>query len=87
MPAQLRQYRTQVEVRICESVFFLALPLEFKCALKVHEGSPQFSSFSIIASVIVVSDGSVLGVLETKGLALFEEHEAKVKLLLLEQNH
>lgn len=87
MPAQLREYCTQVEVRICEGVFFLAPPLEFKCALKVHEGCPQFSSFSIVASIIVVSDGGVLGILETKGLALLEEHEAKVKLLLLEQNH
>ncbi len=83
MPAKLGQYRTQVQVRICESVFFLALPLEFKCALKVHEGSPQFSSFSIVAGIIVVSDGSVLGVLETERLALLEEHETEVELFLL----
>jgi hypothetical protein len=55
--------------------------------LEVHEGGSELARFSIVTSVVIVGDCGVLGVLETEGLTLLQEHEAEVELFLLEQDH
>ena len=87
MSTQLRKNCTQIQISISQSVLLFALPLKLQGALQIHQSCSQFSGFSIITGVIVISDGCVFGIFEAKRLALFKKHETQVKFFFLEQDH
>ncbi|CAM6006374.1 unnamed protein product [Sphagnum balticum] len=70
MSAQLGEDCAQVEVCVCERVLLLAGPFQRQGVLQAGERCPQFARFAVIASLVVESDGHVLGRADGIGICL-----------------